>query len=336
MRNHFLNTVVRAVVAVALGMGLLVSAPAQTAPTPADVGKALGFTEAEIARIKNGEIVTRDLKEGSDKELAGVLAALFKKPVAELADIALEGKMLETDPTIRSYRAWAPETSADEAFANLALDAKEADEATLYSRAAAGSKLNLSAEEIEPFKKLKPDQVNSALRAQLKARYEAYRKSGLNGIAPYARSGKSTALPAEELTLAIKETMTAARRDDYFQALLNYPANTLKNMEHRFYWFKQEVEGRPTLILAHRASLRGEKAALLTEEQYYVSHSYNSNFIAGGCLAVEGGTMVFYVNRSFTDQVAGMGGGLKHGIGRKQMLSEVAANLERIRGKLQQ
>ena len=46
-------------------------------------------------------------------------------------------------------------------------------------------------------------------------------------------------------------------------------------------------------------------------------------------------TVVFYVNRTFTDQVAGMGSGLKHNIGRGQMLSEVKANLERVRQQLQ-
>ncbi len=305
-------------------------------PTPAQVATTLGFNAAEIERIKGGEIVSKALKEGSDKELAGVLAAFFQKPVAELAGVALEGKMLESDPTIRAYRAWEPEDSADKAFADVGLDEKENGEAQIFLLAAAGSKLNLSAVEIGQFKNLKPEQVNAELRAMLKARYETYRQSGLKGIAPYARGGKKTASPAEELALAIRETMPAApRQQDYFQALLNYPAKPLPDVVHRFYWLKQTVENRPTFILAHRAERHSENGALLTEEQYFVGHSYNSNFIAGGCLAVEGGTLVFYVNRSFTDQVAGFGSGMKHGIGRGQMLAEVAANLKRIREQLQ-
>lgn len=325
-----------AVVTATLGFGTALLAQTPSTPTAAEIGKALGFTEADIPRIKAGEIVTRDLKEGSDKELAGVLVALFKKPVGELAEIALHGKLLGSDPNIRAVHDWPPDASADEAFATVGLDAKESSEATLYTRAAAGGKLNLSAEEIERFKKLKPDQVNEELRASLKARYEAYRKSGLQGIAAYARGGKNVASPSEELALAIRQTMVAARKPDYFEALLNYPAKPLAGMEHRFYWFKMEVEKRPTFVLAHRASLRSEKAALLTEEQYYVSHSYNSNFVAGGCLSVADGTLVFYVNRTFTDQVAGIGSGMKHGIGRRQMLSEVAPNLKRIREELQE
>lgn len=335
MKHFHTHIVCLAGIAAALGFVMDLHAQTSSTPTAAEIGKALGFAEADIPRIKAGEILTREQKEGSDKELAGVLVALFKKPVGELAEIALEGKLLKTDPSIRAVHDWAPDASAEEAFATVALDAKESNEAALYTRASAGGKLNLSAEEIERFKKLKPDHVNAELRAMLQARHEAYRKSGLKGIAPYARGGKNVASPSEELALAIRETMVAARKPDYFEALLNFPAKPLAGMEHRFYWFKMEVEKRPTFVLAHRASLRGEKAALLTEEQYYVSHSYNSNFVAGGCLAVEGGTLVFYVNRTFTDQVAGLGSGMKHGIGRKQMLSEVAANLKRIRQELQ-
>ena len=169
----------------------------------------------------------------------------------------------------------------------------------------------------------------------LKARYEAYRKKGLAGIAPYVRAGRDNSSPASELRLAITKTMSAAGRPNSFQALLTYPAEQLPDMEHRFYWFKQTVENRPTFILAHRAERHVANAALLTEIQYYVGHSYNSNFIAGGCLAVEGGTLVFYLNHTFTDQVAGFGSGLKHKIGRAQMLDDVTATLKRAREQLQ-
>lgn len=308
---------------------------AQT-PTPVEIGQALGFTAAEIEQIRGGQIVSKSLNEGSDKELAGVVAVLFNKPVSELVDVALQGKMLETDKTIQGFQVWKPADSVDTALAKLGLSPTETSEAQLFANAAPGSKLNLSTADIALFQGVNADpaSVNVALRAMLKARYEAYRKSGLNGIAPYARGGRNEATPAKSLALAIKETMTAAPRQDFFNALLNFPADPLADVENRFYWFKQTVEDRPTFILAHRAERHSATAALLTEEQIYVSHSYNCNFIAGGCLEVQGGTLVFYVNRTFTDQVAGWGSGLKHSIGRGQMLSAVVASLTRIRDQL--
>ena len=314
-----------------------VSAQTPAVPTPAELAKALGFSNAEVAQIEGGEIVSKDLKEVSDKELAGVVAVFFKKPVNELVEIAMQGKMLESDKKTQAFHTWKPDASTDEAFADLGLAATEIDEAKLFARASAGQKLNLSAAEIKQFGKVtgSPAAVSVQLQTMLKARYEAYRKSGLNGIAPYARSSSKTASPSHELMLAIKATMTAAPRQDFFQGLLDYPAKPLPDVEHRYFWFKQEVEGRPTFILAHRANRQTANAALLTEEQFYVGHSYNSNLIVSGALQVAGGTVVFYVNRTFTDQVAGFGSSLKHSIGRGQMLSAVADNLKRIRDQMQ-
>jgi hypothetical protein len=314
-----------------------VSAQSAAVPTPEGVAKALGLTDAEVVRIKGGEIIRKDLKEGSDKELAGVVAVLLNKPVSELVEVAMQGKLLEKSSGMLALNGWDPDESADEAFANLGLSPSETGEAKIFAEASPGSKLNLSTAEIALFQKVQPtpDSVNPQLRAMLKARYEAYRKSGLNGIAPYTRGGRNESHPGKELELAINETKAAARNQNYFNALLSYPSNPLPDMKHRFYWFKQTVEGRPTFILAHRAERQVANAALLTEEQFYVGHSYNSNFIAGGCLEVQGGTLVFYVNRTFTDQVAGWGSGMKHSIGRGQMLDEVATNLKRIREQLQ-
>jgi hypothetical protein len=317
----------------------LTCADAQTpsVPTPDELGNALGFTDAEVSQIKAGQIVQKDLKEGSDKELAGVVGAFFKQPVSEIANVAMQGKLLETSKDMLAFHGWKPDASADEAFAGVGLSPSETGEAKIFANAAPGSKLNLSTADIALFKNVQPtpDSVNPQIRAMLKARYEAYRNSGLKGVAPYARGGRNESHPGKELELAINETKTAARNQNFFNALLSYPSDQLPDMEHHFYWFKTTVENRPTFILADRSERRVANAALLTEEQFYVGHSYNSNFIAGGCLGVQGGTFIFYVNRTFTDQVAGFGSGLKHSIGRGQMLDSVVASLTSARQRLQ-
>jgi hypothetical protein len=46
-------------------------------------------------------------------------------------------------------------------------------------------------------------------------------------------------------------------------------------------------------------------------------------------------TLIFYTNRTFTDQVAGFGSGTKHTIGRKMMLGEVVKLFESIRASFE-
>jgi hypothetical protein len=199
--------------------------------------------------------------------------------------------------------------------------------------------LNLSSAEIDQFKKSGGDlaAVNSVLRSLLKVRYESYRREGLKGIAPYSREKNKTVSPGDELRQAATETMKTAQQQDLFRALLSYPANPLQGTEHRFYLFKQLLEGRPAFILEHRAGLRqGETAAIVTEEQFYVSHNYNANLITSYYVAGQGGTFIFCINRSFSDQLAGFGSSLKRAIGRRMMLSELAKGMQQLRDKLKQ
>jgi hypothetical protein len=283
--------------AVCLALLQLQTSAQASAPAPAvAVARSYGFTDAEIERVLHGAVLAKDLKEGSNKELAGVVAVWLPKPVAEFADIALEGRLLKFDSSIRSLNVWRPDESADKAFTDL--------------------------------------QVDAAQQAMLRGRYDAYRSFGLKGILPYAGGAKTAATPGELLMLGIEETKSLERLPGYAEALLNFPADPLPGMEHRFFAYEQAVEGQPTFILSHRAAVRGEHQAVITEQRYYVSRTYDCRFIASECFEAQGGTLMFYTSRIFTDQVAGFGSGLKHGIGRGRMLAKVAANLKRDREQL--
>jgi hypothetical protein len=158
----------------------------------------------------------------------------------------------------------------------------------------------------------------------LQARYETYRRIGLRGVQP----------AGDLISLAINETRSLDRRPGYAKALLNFPADPAPGMEHRFYVYQQDVEGRPALILSHRSAVRGPHDAVITEQRYFVSQGYEGRFIASDCYEVPGGTLMFYANRVFTDRVAGVGSILKHRIGRSRLLADVAANQKRIREQL--
>src|SRR5262245_36621836 len=97
-------------------------------PMPSDVveaGRSYGYTDAELQRIRDGEVLSKPLKEGSDKELAGVVAVMFSTSVEEFADFLLEGKTLQSDPAIRSLHVWKPGESPERVFADLMLDAED-------------------------------------------------------------------------------------------------------------------------------------------------------------------------------------------------------------------
>ena len=70
------------------------------------------------------------------------------------------------------------------------------------------------------------------------------------------------------------------------------------------------------------------------ERQFYVGQSYNSLQILYGLVPTAGKTIVFYLNRTSTDQVAGFPTGTRHSLGRKIMEKEVRRPLEEVLASL--
>jgi hypothetical protein len=262
-------------------------APLATAPaTAVAAAESYGFTGAEIEKVFKGDVLTKALKEGSDKELAGVVAIWIPKTVAEFANITLEGTLLNLDPSTRSLHVWKPDEAAGNVFGAL--------------------------------------QIEVAQQAMLEGRLEAYRKNGL----------KSAGSPGELLILAINETRALDRFPGYAKALLSFPADPWTGMEHRLFSYAQDVEGQRTFILSHRSAVRGDHDALITEQRYYVSQAYECRFTVSDCYEARGGTLMFFVTRIFTDRVAGVGSGLKHAVGRRKMLADVAEKQKHAREQL--
>ena len=207
-----------------------------------------------------------------------------------------------------------------------------------------GERFNLSAAEIDSFKPLREKLADADKAAQAEAvsrhyqeillgRWQAYRNRGLAGVAPYAHpEGIPAAEPAAELRAAAVGDQTLAR---YYpglnQAWLEYPAGLPAGVAEQFFWLNRTVEGRPTAILGHRLVQSAADGAVIAIRHYYVGHSYNSINLVIGCLPHRDGTLVFYSQRTSTDQVAGMASGLKHAIGRGQMKNQMVGRLESLR-----
>ena len=146
----------------------------------------------------------------------------------------------------------------------------------------------------------------------LLARYQAYRASGLAGIAPYDRGDGRTSEFAADLRKASQAAQALAKYLPGFQkVLLGYPQATMPGMQERFFWFKSLIHGEMTYVLAHILVAPEGAARVVTRREYYVSTGYNGEQTVAGFLPVQGGTVVVSNVHAFTDQVTGFGGSLK-------------------------
>jgi hypothetical protein len=307
------------------------------------VGTDLGFEKPDIDRLIQGEIVGRNLKEDSKKELALAVAMVVKAPFAEVSDWIQKGEIDDVDQTILSHGAIPDGAVSAQSLASLKLDSGELDRLLMVEP---GSDFNLSQPEIEKLEGIVKANASAPIARQQEAiaqgyreilaqRVSAYRKGGLAGIASYTRGGDE-AHPGKELSLAVEEMKFVAKRaPTFYRAFKNFPADASPSAESLFTWQVQSIQERPTVVLVHRIIEKHEEFSVGGRREYFVGQSFNSLQLIAGAFPFGEDTLIFYTNRTFTDQVAGFGSGTKHTVGRKMMLGEVEKLFESIRASFQ-
>jgi hypothetical protein len=298
----------------------------------------LQLSAAQIAQAKRGEIVRGSVKPSHERELVSTLAFLVPDVTpSELVKEARQGLLDQVDANALDF-ALIEGTPVAGDFAEVMLQPDQAARARAYTNARPGSELNLSSDEIAAFRKLgagaAATDVETAVRSALFARLEAYRARGLDGIAPYARSGGAQRSVADDLRSATRtlktldETVPAA-----YRAMLDYPRSVPPGTEQLFRWSQIDAQGTPTLLLTHNLYLPEGEAWVTMQRIFYVSTGFNCAQAAAVFLPVTRGTAVFYVNRTSTDQVAGFGGGAKRSLGSRVLGSQLEALFEKARNK---
>lgn len=317
-------------------MGVCVIFPAHAAnlPDAQEFMQLLGIEQKELASLDRGKIVSFDVAEGDDKELAAGVVIYLPAAPSKIIQFLNKKGMAAIDTDVIAQGA-IPAQATQDAFKGFGFKAGT-DEANEFSKAVPGSQFNLSTQEFQFLRdadSAQPDAASQAYRKILFERWQSYRKNGLKGIATYDRGNGTEANPGGELRSATLDTKVLARYfPELFKAWLNYPAALPAGAEERFFWLNRKVEGRPTAILEHRVILSaGEVGEVILTRQFYVGHSYNSIQLSVACLPYCDGTLVFYATRSFTDQITGMGSSLKHSIGCVQMKGEIIKQLKNLR-----
>ncbi|MGR8941076.1 MAG: hypothetical protein ACU83V_04680 [Gammaproteobacteria bacterium] len=317
-----------------LGLAGVIPVHAAKLPDAQELMQLLRIEQSELARLEQGKAVSFDVAEGQENELAaGVVMYLPASPSKIIQLIDKKG-LASIDSDIMA-QGNIPVQAALDAFKGFGFKAGS-DEAADFLEARPGSEFNLSFEEYKSLRNASSTKANEASQVYQKLlfeRWQSYRRNGLKGIATYDRGNGKEANPGGELRAATQANKVLARYfPDLHKAWLSYPAALPAGAEERFFWLNRKVEGRPTAILGHRMTLSaGENGEVILARQFYVGHSYNSNQLSIACLPYREGSLVFYANRNFTDQVAGMGSSLKHSIGREQMKGEIVKRLTNLR-----
>ena len=291
-----------------------------------------------VAKIKSGEIVAPEINDATDKELAVKLIMLVKATPDQLKEFITADNLMGKDPTFSASGQLTAEAPKIEGIKLTP------DEAMDYLNAEPGNDFNFHTDDYAKLKAakktVKDDSQAPAVAAKvigeiLTQRFQAYRQAGIGAVAPYARGDGKFSEPGDELLNAmLASPVLQNAAPDAFTAFRDFPGVDAAGVVHEFFWSQQKVEDKPAFILSHRMTYPMQRGMIYMDRQYFVSRTYNSMLTGTGCGQVAEGTIVYYVNRTSTDQVAGFMQETKHSVGRKQMREELIKMFEDIRKKV--
>lgn len=249
-----------------------------------EVLKEAGFSDSAIADVKAGKLhYGGSLDAASDKELSVKLAFHVEGKIEniKLVFLHLPAKK-KYDPTVGDLGMIATDggDGSLEDFAGIKLSPNEVTMDKLYSNAAPGSDLNLSKDEIETFKKLGKkathEEIENCLRQVLLDRFRAYKKNGLAGIKPYARSKKEFSAGEELKNQILHGPILKKRAPTFHKYALDYPNNKPDGVEESFFWVNSIIDDKPTIALIHRVGMpHGNEGYVYMERHFYISRSHN-------------------------------------------------------------
>jgi hypothetical protein len=338
------RTVVAAVLAMLVWNPIQARAQAQAKPDPEaarEIARELGFDESDIEKVRSGEVVTRRFRKEDENELSVILFALAPLGIDQARTRFKGNDALEADTTILDWGSIETPATA-ESFAKLRLPDDELDK---LAGDDAGDDFNLASSELALLKRRMADAEDSQAKRRdtamrvyreiLASRAAAYRSRGLAGIGPYDRDGEEVQ-PKDDLarTLPVKGGIMERQAPQFAEYLRGFP-NRGEADASKLVWLLQVLNGRPAVILAHRAEATGENALFFAQRDFFVGHTFDALAVITGLVPVaEGKSALFYVNSTYTDQVTGFGSSAAHGIGRKIMTKEILALFEAVKAEL--
>lgn len=293
--------------------------------SPLEVAQQMGMSQEAIERVKKGEVVVEQLEASSDKDLSIALVARIDAPLEEVYAFLQSDRLLELSTVTLSFGeidtttfSLAGMSLPDDALQLLIDDPEDSfhmsrDEAALVAKAAEIGK----------------EEVLEAYRGVLSARARAYWEQGVAGITPYAGKGRS---PREDLDHANAASKKLIRNVALLAELDVIPAKNSGKATHRLYWAVQKGRDVAAPVLNHRILYAENDGEVSIERRFYSGYDYDSLQIVTGILPAANDDRIcvaFYLNHTYTSQVAGFGGGAKRAIGRKLMKKELVAELER-------
>jgi hypothetical protein len=261
----------------------------------------VGFSEAQIAAVEAGQVVTRQLPAADKPEIAafgavrlrGERAVLLRRLQEELGLARRSPSLLEVG------RFSTPPRLED--LAALTLAEEDFEAARTCKPGQCGIKLARSAidriqREVD-WKAADARRRASGLMKQMLVEYaSAYLKGGTAELATYADKDSPLEAPAEFRKLLANSPYLVEYAPVLHRYVEEYPAGSLAGAQDVLYWWKDKFAPKPTISLFHTTIWAGPGGvSVVATKRIYASHYFRAglDLIAvvdapgGGCYLMD-------------------------------------------------
>jgi hypothetical protein len=319
------------------------------APTGDALMKDLGFSKADIRKVRSGEVVVRSLERIAPNQITAAAVFTDDIPLSEVMEQYSGGRSLATSK--RLIAMGRPGLPIDEKeWAEAVFSESEMGDVEVILGAAPGLDLNLSTMEIAELRARlqgvsKADRiaaVSEAYRSLLQQRFRAYVEGGLSAVAGYDRGDGERSSPADGIQLEWEANREFLLRffPVFTKAVDRYPDDQPPAVLNEIFWVKENFESkfgsRVAFLLEHHAWQTTGEFAVVSVRQFFVGHTYTGQQSIGLALPFEDHVMVFNIMSVPSDLIARYVPMIALPIGERMMRSELQAYLANLAEQTEQ
>jgi len=331
----------------------LLEGAAPAGPLPADIAgfltKTAGFSEADVAALEAGRVISR-AQPGTAATEISVLAAVKIRATRErvASYFGQMVKYVDGDITLGFGRFSTPPQLSD--VASLTLDREEID--SLRSCKPGNCDLRIGGAAIETIRRAvnwnalnAAEQAQRAVRKALVDYVTAYQARGDRVLVTYNDRSRPVSLAVQWRGIVAGSKYFHQYQPALLDYLTRYPEAALPGGQDIMYWVKEKFAGlKPIISIVHGVVYEapggaGANRTTIVQKQIYASHYYDAS-VAHSTLAeaTEAGrpvTYLVYATRARGDMLKGGFGGLKGGVARSQARKGAEGTLETIKDVLE-
>lgn len=252
----------------------------------------IGLSQDQIAAIRNGQPVTKNLRSRTPAEVFLFGAVYIHAAPGSYVQFAHDFERLRKLPGYLALGVFSnPPQLSD--LKDFVLDNKDIQ--ALKNCKSADCQLQLPASSIEEFQRSvnwsaanANQQVNQLLQTRLLEHLLAYQREGNQVLGVYNDKRDPVDVPQQFAYMLSYSKVLPERLPDFYQYLLAYPSAKPANVEDTFYWGKVKFGLKPTLRVVQMVTMRGnsgnEVAYAIAEKQLYSSHYFETALDLSFCV----------------------------------------------------